>query len=798
MSLLLEIEDGEAALKEWAQRMDDEEGDEDEDELFHTGEECIDRVAEAVGMDTLGAQLFKLIGHFSSQASWQAKHAALAAVKQTVEYVDGDSDMAHVSEMAQLLLAHVDHAHPRVRYTALHGLGQLANDQSPHFQEHSYKEVMPMLASKMDDPVDKVAAMAMSSFVSFGEELDCSLMAGYASPLMEKLVSKLQTSTHRGVREEAITSIAVIAGVIEKDFSRYYDNIMPMLKKFVMTATGEKESRLRGKSFECMSLLGIAVGKERFLPDAREAIAAMMNTQTEADDVQKEYIKEASERICQCLQKDFAPFLPNLLPSIFKKLRLQDLDEQPSAQPDDEDDEDAYVQVSTGDGKIINVHTSKFEDMMQAVQLLRTFCAEIEGSYFDAVTETAQVLLPLLSVSDEASLLCDEVRGVALQVWGLLIKSARLGAQERGQSNDLAKSLLQTGLQVSMQQLEKQNDEANCEVLQELSSGVTECIKNTGEGVLNANEVKTLTERVFVLIDHSFERTKEFEKDKQKSKEEASTLPQELGGDDDDEERDPAGDEEQLRRNYEEILGAMMKVSPEGCMPCLETISIKIGQWVSQKETKVLGLYLACDLIEHMKDQSQSSWPVFMEQVFKSIADADPDARNAAAYAINLAAPLAAFDQAAPEAFRRIAQVLTGPKPKMRDDKGRRAMDNAVAAMLSLAKEKTSLCPPDVQAWDIVLAKLPIKCDQDEAKKVHGKLSDMVLAQNQGLIGENNKNIPRILSILAEIYKQEGMSTTDLDETIHKIFNMLPRNVIVSAAGSFTEKQQRKIEKMLS
>merc|ERR1719262_1860818 len=95
---------------------------------------------------------------------------------------------------------------------------------------------------------------------------------------MEKLGSKLQQTAHRGVREEAITSIAVIAGVIEQDFAKYYDTVMPMLKQFVLTATGEKESRLRGKAFECMSLLGIAVGKERFFGDAREAMQAMYTT----------------------------------------------------------------------------------------------------------------------------------------------------------------------------------------------------------------------------------------------------------------------------------------------------------------------------------------------------------------------------------------------------------------------------------------------------------------------------------------------------------------------------------------
>jgi len=126
------------------------------------------------------------------------------------------------------------------------------------------------------------------------------------------------------------------------------------------------------------------------------------------------------------------------------------------------------------------------------------------------------------------------------------------------------------------------------------------------------------------------------------------------------------------------------------------------------------------------------------------------------------------------------------------------AMDNAVAALLSLAKEKSQLCPPEVPAWDLVLSKLPVKDDEDEAKKVHDKVVELLLAQNPGLVGENNKNLPKVLSILAEVYKQESMSKTEIDDKISKVFKMLPQNVIMGAAGSFTEKQQRKIEKMLS
>eukprot|EP00435_Cladocopium_sp_Y103_P017676 s1906_g4.t1 len=171
--------------------------------------------------------------------------------------------------------------------------------------------------------------------------------------------------------------------------------------------------------------------------------------------------------------------------------------------------------------------------------------------------------------------------------------------------------------------------------------------------------------------------------------------------------------------------------------------------------------------------------------------------QTAAAYAVNLAAPLPKFAEAAPEVFKALAKLLSAPKPKKRDEKAKIAMDNAVAAMLSMLKDKGQLCPPDLQAWDLALSKLPIKDDSEEAKKVHEKVIDMVLQQNQGLLGADNRNLGKVLSILAEIYKQEEICSKECDEKILKIFKGIPQNVLVSAASNFSEKQQKKIEKML-
>eukprot|EP00928_Gymnodinium_smaydae_P026158 TRINITY_DN20620_c1_g1_i1.p1 TRINITY_DN20620_c1_g1~~TRINITY_DN20620_c1_g1_i1.p1 ORF type:complete len:1148 (+),score=364.28 TRINITY_DN20620_c1_g1_i1:100-3444(+) len=788
MELMLDVEDGEEELAAWAARMDDEECD-DDDDLYSAGEETIDRVVGSVDVEVAAVPLFQLIQLYSSKDAWQARHAALTAIRQTIEYVE---ERQHVEEMAKLLLAHLEHPHPRVRFTALLALGQLSNDQAPHFQEASHKTVLPLLMQKMDDPVDRVAAMAMGAFVSFCEEMDKALMMPYAKGFMEKLAAKLQSTQHRGVREESITSIAVVAGVMQKEFSQYYDGMMPVLKQFVMHATGEKESRLRGKSFECMSLLGIAVGKEKFLPDAREAITEMMKTQMEADDVQRDYIKEASERICQCLKRDFAIFLPSLLPGIFRSLKLEDSDDAGAESAVDmRKDDDDYLQVSIGDGKVVCVHSSKFEEVLQGVQLLYCFADEMGAAYFDWVPGTAEVLLPLLSATDEVSYLCDEVRNVATQTWALLIKSARQGAIEKGlQNSTLARDLMNTGLQQTFNKIDK---DADAETLSAAASAATECIKSVGPGVLSEQEVRMLAEKIFALIDQSFERTSG-----------TTSLRREAGaskeaGDDEDEKEVNDEEEEQCRRNYEEMLGAVMQVAPAEFLPLLPQCAERIGRWIGTKENKVLALYLACDLVNHLREQSEPAWPVFMQEVFKTIGDSDMDAATAAIYAVNLAAPLKSFTKAAPEAFRRIAAIITGPKPKKRNDKARLRLENAVAALLSLARDQSAACPAEVRPWDLILGQLPLKDDEDEAKKVHERLAQLVVAQHEGLLGGAARtNLSKVLSILAEVYQQESICNKETEALILQIFKALPRDILQMSADKLSEKQQRKIEKMLT
>jgi len=70
----------------------------------------------------------------------------------------------------------------------------------------------------------------------------------------------------------------------------------------------------------------MAVGRDVFKHDAREAMEAMMliaGKGLDTDDPQKSYIQEAAQRICRALREDFLPYLPHLLPGVYATLQMQ-------------------------------------------------------------------------------------------------------------------------------------------------------------------------------------------------------------------------------------------------------------------------------------------------------------------------------------------------------------------------------------------------------------------------------------------------------------------------------------------
>lgn len=76
------------------------------------------------------------------------------------------------------------------------------------------------------------------------------------------------------------------------------------------------------------SLIGLAVGREKFFADASDIMNLLLRTQTgeqvmEADDPQLVYIIASWSRICKILGPEFQPYLPFVMPQILKIASLK-------------------------------------------------------------------------------------------------------------------------------------------------------------------------------------------------------------------------------------------------------------------------------------------------------------------------------------------------------------------------------------------------------------------------------------------------------------------------------------------
>ena len=75
----------------------------------------------------------------------------------------------------------------------------------------------------------------------------------------------------------------------------YVDRFMPCLKYIVENANSPELRMLRGKTIECISLIGLAVGKDKFMQDCSCIMQLLLKTQTEWQDM-----PEDDPQVLQC------------------------------------------------------------------------------------------------------------------------------------------------------------------------------------------------------------------------------------------------------------------------------------------------------------------------------------------------------------------------------------------------------------------------------------------------------------------------------------------------------------------
>ncbi|KAK2641516.1 hypothetical protein Ddye_023279 [Dipteronia dyeriana] len=788
MRMLLDVDDDPA----W-HTAETEDEDAGESSNYSVGQECLDRLAIALGGNTVVPVASEQLPAYLSAPEWQKHHAALIALAQIAEGCNKVM-VKNLEQVLSMVLKSFHHPHPRVRWAAINAIGQLSTDLGPDLQNQFHQQVLPALAGAMDDFQNpRVQAHAASAVLNFSENCTPEILTPYLDGIVSKLLVLLQNGKQM-VQEGALTALASVADSSQEHFQKYYDAVMPYLKAILVNATDKSNRMLRAKSMECISLVGMAVGKEKFRNDAKQVMEVLMSlqgSQMDTDDPTTSYMLQAWARLCKCLGQDFLPYMSVVMPPLLQSAQLKPDVTITSADSDNdiEDSDDESMETITLGDKRIGIKTSVLEEKATACNMLCCYADELKEGFFPWIDQVAPTLVPLLKFYFH-----EEVRKAAVSAMPELLRSAKLAVEKglaQGRNESYIKQLSDYIIPALVEALHKEPD---TEICASMLDSLNECLQISGP-LLDEGQVRSIVDEIKQVITASSSRKKE-RADRAKA-EDFDAEESELIKEENEQ-------EEEVFDQVGEILGTLIKTFKVSFLPFFDELSSYLTpMWANDKtpEERRIAICIFDDVAEQCREAALKYYDTFLPFLLEACNDENSDVRQAAVYGLGVCAEFGGpvFKPLVGEALSRLNVVIRHPNAQQSENV--MAYDNAVSALGKICQfHRDSIDASQVvPAW---LNCLPIKGDLIEAKVVHDQLCSMVERSDPDVLGPTHQYLPKIVAVFAEVLCGKDLAT---EQTASRMVNLLrqlqqtlPPATLASTWSSLQPQQQLALQSILS
>ncbi|KAL3719763.1 hypothetical protein ACJRO7_004699 [Eucalyptus globulus] len=788
MKMLLDIEDDPV----W-HSAESEDEDAGESSNYSVGQECLDRLSISLGGNTIIPVASEQLPAYLAAPEWEKHHAALIAIAQIAEGC-AKVMVKNLERVVSMVLTSFQDPHPRVRWAAINAIGQLSTDLGPDLQEQYHQQVLPALAGAMDDfPNPRVQAHAASAILNFSENCTAVILMPYLDGIVSKLLVLLQNGKQM-VQEGALTALASVADSSQEQFQKYYDAVMPYLKNILVNATDKSNRMLRAKAMECISLVGMAVGKEKFRDDAiqvMDVLMALQRSQMETDDPTTSYMLQAWARLCKCLGQDFLPYMKVVMPPLLQSAQLKPDVTITSADSDndiDESDDEGMETITLGD-KRIGIKTSVLEEKATACNMLCCYADELKEGFFPWIEQVAPTLVPLLKFYFH-----EDVRKAAVSAMPELLRSAKLAVEKglaQGHNETYVKQLTDYIIPALVEAIPKEPD---TEICASMLDALNECLQISGP-LLDENQVRSIVDEIKQVITASSSRKRE-RAERAKAEdfdaEEGELLKEENEA------------EEEVFEQVGEILGTMVKTFKASFLPFFDELSSYLTpMWGKDKtsEERRIAICIFDDVAEQCRETALKYYDTYLPFLLEACNDENPDVRQAAVYGLGVCAEFggSVFKPLVGEALSRLNVVIRDPNALQPDNV--MAYDNAVSALGKICQFHRDNIDSSqvVPAW---LNCLPIKGDVIEAKVVHDMLCSMVERSDRELLGPNNQYLPKIVTVFVEVLCGKDLATEQtlnrMTSLLRQLQQTLPPSALASTWSSLQPQQQLALQSILS
>ncbi|XP_067116750.1 importin-5 [Osmerus mordax] len=787
LAMMVDLEEDE----EWA--MADELEDDDFDSNAVAGESALDRIACGLGGKIMLPMIKQHIMQMLQNPDWKYRHAGLMALSAIGEGCHQQME-AILNEIVSFVLLFCQDPHPRVRYAACNAIGQMATDFAPTFQKKFHDKVISALLQTMEDQTNpRVQAHAAAALINFTEDCPKSLLIPYLDSLVQHLhvimVAKLQELIQKGTKlvlEQVVTSIASVADTAEEKFVPYYDLFMPSLKHIVENGVQKELRLLRGKTIECISLIGLAVGKEKFMPDASAVMQLLLKTQTdfndlEDDDPQTSYMISAWARMCKILGKEFQQYLPVVMGPLMKTASIKPevalLDTQDM---ENMSEDDGWEFVNLGDQQSFGIKTAGLEEKATACQMLVCYAKELKEGFVEYTEQVVKLMVPLLKFYFH-----DGVRVAAAESMPLLLECARVRGPEY---------LTQMWHFMCDALIKSIGTEPDSDVLSEIMHSFAKCIELMGDGCLNNEHFEELGGILKGKLEEHF-KNQELRHAKRQDEDYDEQVEETLQDEDEN--------DVYILTKVSDILHSVFSSYKEKVLPWFEQLLQLIVNLICPSRPwadRQWGLCIFDDVVEHCSPSSFKYAEYFLRPMLQSLCDTSPEVRQAAAYGVGVMAQYGgeSYRPFCTEAIPLLVGVIQAADSKAKENVN--ATENCISAVGKVMRYRPE-CANVNEILPHWLSWLPLNEDKEEAVHTFDFLCDLIESNNPIVLGPDNSNLPKIFVIIADGVSSESVKNEDACSK--RLANVI-RQVQVSGGlwtqcvSTLNETQQKAIQDLLN
>ncbi|KAH8511056.1 hypothetical protein H0E87_008555 [Populus deltoides] len=327
-----------------------------------------------------------------------SRHAAVLSLGIVAERCSSLKESKHSwDQMAGRIIRSVkEDIHPCVRLTALYTIKQFSKNLKPEFQDQYRDQVLPALTKAMDDfNYPRVQVQAYSALFEFTSNCTPSILNPYLKEIVTKLLKELREEKHM-IKGETLKVLAAVAYSSQDQFAEYYVTVMPYLKVIMMTAKKELDHNLLANSVDCITMVWMAVGKEKIRDDTDMVVKMLISLQrseSEANDPMRCQLLQAWARLGKCLRKEFKPYMSVSIPRLLRSAKIGSYVLIPE-NPDNVDESDGSIRALILGERKIWIKTKVLEEKVAACKGLYLLADELKEGLSVWIEEVAQTLVP--------------------------------------------------------------------------------------------------------------------------------------------------------------------------------------------------------------------------------------------------------------------------------------------------------------------------------------------------------------------------------------------------------------------